>query len=91
MHDLRLTPRDEALLCKLGDYCVLSTSQIHKLFFGDIRKTTMLRRLRLMESKRSPAHVCYQQKGIRVLRTRMPPERLVPSRMTNLYCVSEYL
>lgn len=46
----RVTARDEKLLHRLGEFGVLSTSQLRFLFFADVRKTTMLRRLRALES-----------------------------------------
>ncbi len=44
-----VTPRDQKLLHQLGDFGVLSTGQIRELFFPEIAKTTMLRRLRILE------------------------------------------
>lgn len=46
-----ITERDHALFRKLGDFGVLSTGQLRELFFKDIRKTTMLRRLRILEKR----------------------------------------
>ena len=46
-----LTERDHALFRKLGDFGALSTAQVRELFFKDIRTTTMLRRLRLLEKR----------------------------------------
>ena len=46
-----ITERDHALFQKLGDYGVLSTGQLRELFFKNIRKTTMLRRLRALERR----------------------------------------
>ena len=46
---VKLQPRDIKLLKALGRYGVLSTKQIQKLVFSEIRFTTMMRRLRLLE------------------------------------------
>lgn len=46
---VKLQPRDLKLLQLLSRYGVLSTKQIQKLFFSDIRFTTMMRRLRSLE------------------------------------------
>ena len=46
---VKLQPRDIKLLKELGRYGVLSTKQIQKLIFSEIRFTTMMRRLRLLE------------------------------------------
>ncbi len=47
----QVTARDERLLRQLGDFGVLSTAQIRELFFVGVRKTTMLRRMRLLEER----------------------------------------
>lgn len=46
---VKLQPRDLILLELLSRYGVLSTKQIQKSIFPDIRFTTMMRRLRLLE------------------------------------------
>ena len=47
----QVTARDERLLRQLGDFGVMSTAQIQELFFLDARKTTMLRRKRILEER----------------------------------------
>ncbi|MFM8314791.1 MAG: hypothetical protein ACKOA8_10935 [Deltaproteobacteria bacterium] len=46
-----VTQRDLALFKSLGDFGVLSTAQVRELNFKEIRTTTMLRRLRVLEEK----------------------------------------
>lgn len=46
-----ITQRDLEIFKKLGSHGMLSTQQINNLFFGGINKTTVLRRLRLLEDK----------------------------------------
>jgi hypothetical protein len=46
-----ITQRDLEIFKKLGSHGMLSTQQINTLFFGGINKTTVLRRLRLLEEK----------------------------------------
>lgn len=47
-----MTERDHKLMEGLSTYGVLSTRQINELFFQGIRKTTVLRRLRLLERRK---------------------------------------
>ena len=44
-----LQPRDKEILSKLARYGILSTEQIGEMFFKNIRHTTMMRRLRMLE------------------------------------------
>ncbi|MBI4403262.1 MAG: replication-relaxation family protein [Deltaproteobacteria bacterium] len=46
------TSRDQDLIHALGSYGILSTPQIRQLLFQNNRKTTMLRRLRILEKRR---------------------------------------
>jgi DNA-binding Lrp family transcriptional regulator len=46
---MNLTKRDELLLKRLANYGMLSTAQINQLIFSSIAKTTVLRRLRILE------------------------------------------
>lgn len=46
-----LTQRDFKLFNMLFDYGLLTTGQMNNLIFNSIRKTTILRRLRLLEAK----------------------------------------
>jgi DNA-binding Lrp family transcriptional regulator len=48
---MKFTERDKKLLRTLSDFGLLSTKQIQRLVFPKIRKTTMLRRLRLLEKR----------------------------------------
>ncbi|MBL7715133.1 MAG: hypothetical protein JNL01_06660 [Bdellovibrionales bacterium] len=48
----RLTKRDLLFLETLGSYGVLSSAQIHKLFFGAIKRTVVLKRLRVLEERK---------------------------------------
>jgi DNA-binding MarR family transcriptional regulator len=48
---MKFTERDRNLLGTLSDFGLLSTKQIQHLIFQGIRKTTMLRRLRLLEKR----------------------------------------
>jgi hypothetical protein len=47
---VKIQPRDLQLLESLSRYGVLSTKQIQKLIFSNIQFTTMMRRMRLLES-----------------------------------------
>lgn len=47
-----ITERDIDLLKKLSSYSMLSTKQIRNLCFGGIAKTTVLRRLRVLEKEK---------------------------------------
>ncbi len=47
-----ITERDINLLKKLSNYSMLSTKQIKNLCFGSIAKTTVLRRLRVLEKEK---------------------------------------
>lgn len=46
------TERDKTLLNKLADYELLSTKQLRELVFPKVTKTTVLRRLRKLESEK---------------------------------------
>jgi hypothetical protein len=48
---MQLTPRDRVLVEELSCFGLLSTSQIAKLYFACVQKTTVLRRLRLLEKE----------------------------------------
>jgi hypothetical protein len=45
-----VTERDRRMLFQLAEAGVLSTQQIHRLFFSGVRKTTFLRRMRALEA-----------------------------------------
>lgn len=47
-----LTDRDEKIVRTIGAFGLLSTRQLKKLLFGGVRKTTMHRRLRILESRK---------------------------------------
>jgi DNA-binding HxlR family transcriptional regulator len=51
MSQFILTNRDKELLSSLSDFGLMNTSQIQRRMFGQIRKTTVLRRLRKLEKK----------------------------------------
>lgn len=46
-----LQSRDQEILLKLSRYGILSSKQISELFFKNIRHTTMMRRLRMLEKE----------------------------------------
>jgi hypothetical protein len=46
-----ITNRDRLLLSQLHLYGMLATNQVRKIVFNDIAVTTVLRRLRILESK----------------------------------------
>jgi hypothetical protein len=46
-----LQTRDKQLLASLSKYGILSSGQIRELFFGSVRHTTMMRRLRILEKE----------------------------------------
>lgn len=49
---MQITERDIDLFKKLSSYSMLSTKQIRNLCFGEIAKTTVLRRLRVLEKEK---------------------------------------
>lgn len=57
---MQLTERDLSLLRGLSELGVLTTSQIGRLYFPDVRPTTMLRRLRLLHR----GAVVYRRKAL---------------------------
>jgi hypothetical protein len=55
-----LQTRDKQILASLSKYGILSSGQIGELFFGPVRHTTMMRRLRILER----AGVIFRAKGM---------------------------
>lgn len=62
----KLTARDKKLLELLHQYSLMSTNQIATLVFENIAKTTMLRRLRVLETNKLIQFIEYQKGRERV-------------------------
>lgn len=62
----KLTARDKKLLELLHQYSLMSTNQIASQVFENIAKTTMLRRLRVLETNKLIQFIEYQKGRERV-------------------------
>lgn len=48
---MMMTARDRLLLLKIQSFGMLSTSQVNEIFFPEVARTTVLRRLRILEER----------------------------------------